>query len=272
MNHHTTITHNNQIHQRKQKQVAEDSPPPAMAETNNNNYNLKEVATDDSPATAGDSSVRPPPQQIPNIAAPSPLSFTAFLISGIEADRNFEQLFIYHVTLIQHNQTSPSTKVEKLTKNIHGFMQEERLMQEAGIAAAAKRLKEKEIELSYNRARAKKAEVERKAEELLTEATKLAAKKVYLEKEMLHLRADLQQAAAARRQAEAAAREQAESLKRRVRIDCRRCNRVGVATLQVMPCCHISVCRQCEPTTRFCPICRTWKTGAVEAPLYSPDD
>lgn len=163
------------------------------------------------------------------------------------------------------------TQSENLRQALKGVLgKHHRTLHQAAEEKAAKKLKERELELQGKLAQ--NAELQRMVEHYKAEAERLLIRVRHLERAKMSLRERLQEANAARRYAETAQEEAESSFEdpdrvEPVRLDCKVCRR-QLATVMMWPCRHVCVCTQCEAATKYCPVCHLFKTTSVE--VYLP--
>lgn len=127
---------------------------------------------------------------------------------------------------------------------------------------ATKKLRESDMKLQEKEEQ--NAELERLVELYKGEAERLLIRVRYLERTAQ----SLSEANAARDAVEEEAESSFEDPDRvgPVRLDCKVCER-QLATVMVWPCRHVCVCKRCDVTTKYCPVCRLVKTTSVEVSL-----
>ncbi|KAJ0961771.1 hypothetical protein J5N97_029599 [Dioscorea zingiberensis] len=139
--------------------------------------------------------------------------------------------------------------------------------------AAARRLSEKEAEVE--RATRRGAELEDRVARLRAESMAWQAKALADQAAAASLHSQLQQAAAAAAATSSETNElpadDAESAHvdpRRVEPSkaCRSCWSRPISVV-LMPCCHLSLCAECDAAARPCPLCRSARTGSVHVLL-----
>ncbi|KAL6530364.1 hypothetical protein OROHE_014717 [Orobanche hederae] len=252
---------------RKMKEVGGEQIPAPEQEANRFDlFNLQFASTNDPPvANSRHSQV----QQILNSAAPlRPFSFMSMLAADDEDDRDsflaeiksqreqMNHILLLHTDILRQ---ALGGMLEKQHKIVHRAAEEK----------AAKKLKQKEIELQNKSLQ--NIELERKAEHYKKEAERLSTKVRNLERATMSLKSCLEEAKAARRYAETAQEEAESSFEdpdrvAPVRLDCKVCDR-QLASVMMWPCRHVCVCTRCDAATKVCPVCRLMKTTSVEVYL-----